>query len=355
MARLRVETRGLVLTDVEPAELLDVLAVRLSNPDRLVRTEGHAGDSGAYDLPMLERDVTVALADPARHVLVARTRRERRVVGYVDVLDAHPEDGCAWLGVVEIHALEQRRGLGRRCVEAVARRARDELAARSLRAAVDTDDRGAQTFLRSLGFVPTQAYERSSPRGRVWVIVYEALLVAEQDSREFAVAKSSWLHPNLEVQRSPVEGLGLFAMGPIGEGEVCAVMGGQVLTDDEFAAFVTSRNRWSAAAIEEGLNVVQADSDPLARGNHSCDPNLWMADDITVVARRRIEAGEEATIDYALVTVDDGWNMECRCGSPLCRRVVTGSDWQRPELQQRYRDHFTPFISERIRLGRHTT
>jgi uncharacterized protein len=170
-------------------------------------------------------------------------------------------------------------------------------------------------------------------------------------SPEHAVSESSWVHPALEVRPSPIEGLGLFAARPIDEGEACAVIGGTVLTDAEFSAFTAGRERWSAAAIDEGLNVVQAADDPLARGNHSCDPNLWMADAITVVARRAIEAGEEATIDYALFTVDDDWRMDCRCGAWQCRRVVTGSDWRRRDLQQRYRDHFSPFIKKRMDLG----
>jgi GNAT superfamily N-acetyltransferase len=283
VASVRLVTPDLVVTEIEPEDLPEVLAVRRSNPDRLVRTDGSAGEAGAYDLAMLERDVSVAMADPARHVVVARARADGRAVGYAEVLDEHPEGGCPWLGVVEVHADAHRRGLGRQCVEAVAQRARDDLGARSLRAAADAGDDRAQMFLRSLGFRPVDGRDRASPRGRVRVIVYEAPLVLNPDSLE---------------------------------------------------------------------RVVQADDDPLACGNHSCDPNLWMADAITIVARRRIEAGEEATIDYALVTVDEGWRMACRCGSPLCRDVVTGSDWTRHDLQQRYRDHFAPFINQRISLPR---
>jgi len=40
--------------------------------------------------------------------------------------------------------------------------------------------------------------------------------------------------------------------------------------------------------------------------------------------------------------------MECRCGSPLCRGVITGDDWRRTDLQARYRGHFSPFIDARI-------
>jgi hypothetical protein len=166
------------------------------------------------------------------------------------------------------------------------------------------------------------------------------------------VPESSWLNPSLEIRPSRIDGLGLFATRPIREREVCAVIGGRVLTDDEFQAHVADRDRWSAAAVDDGLNVVQSDDDPVARGNHSCDPNLWLADAITIVSRRQIEADEEATIDYALMTVDGGWQMECCCRSPGCRRVVTGSDWRRGDLQQRYRDHFAPFINNRIESTR---
>jgi ribosomal protein S18 acetylase RimI-like enzyme len=168
-----------VLTEVEPDDVRDLLSIRHSNPDRLARTEGSSGDPSAYDAAMLERDLAVMDADPSRHVLVARLHSNPRVVGYVDVLDEHPEDGLPWIGVVEVHAGEQRRGLGRQCAEGVLERARKGLAACSIRAAVDADDSGAAAFLTSLGFVSVDARGRSSPQGRVPVIVYERALVSE--------------------------------------------------------------------------------------------------------------------------------------------------------------------------------
>src|SRR5207244_3793535 len=79
----------------------------------------------------------------------------------------------------------------------------------------------------------------------------------------------------------------------IDEGEPVSVMGGRVLTNEEFAAHISGADRWSAAAVDEGINVLQADDDPLSRGNHSCDPNLWMSDEVTLAARRTIRVGEE--------------------------------------------------------------
>jgi hypothetical protein len=174
-----IATRDLVLTDIEPSDVQAVLAIRHSNPDRLSRTEGNAGDSGVYDLDMLERDLAVALADPTRHTLVARLRSDDRVVALVDTMDAHPPDGLPWLGVVEVHASEQRRGIGRQCTEAIGHRARTELAARSIRAAADADDTRAEMFFASTQFVPIDTRERSSPQGRVRVIVYERALMPD--------------------------------------------------------------------------------------------------------------------------------------------------------------------------------
>jgi hypothetical protein len=43
------------------------------------------------------------------------------------------------------------------------------------------------------------------------------------------------------------------------------------------------------------------------------------------------------------------WHTDpCACGSPLCRRRVTGNDWRRTDLQQRHAGHFSPFINARI-------
>ena len=75
-----------------------------------------------------------------------------------------------------------------------------------------------------------------------------------------------------------------------------------------------------------------------------------MTDEATLAARRDITAGEELTVDYALFTANPAWGLygPCKCGSPSCRGTVRGADWRLPEVQDKYRDHFSPFINERI-------
>jgi uncharacterized protein len=157
------------------------------------------------------------------------------------------------------------------------------------------------------------------------------------------------LNPKLVVQESPIAGFGLYAIGWIERGVLCCRLAGEVMTDDEFGRYVRGRDHYSALAIDEGVNLVQSDDDPTTKGNHSCDPNMWMADAVTVVACRPVRVGDEATIDYALMTVDPAWAMLCNCQADLCRHVVTGNDWRLVELRTRYRGHWSPFIERRFR------
>ncbi|EFH82370.1 SET domain-containing protein [Ktedonobacter racemifer] len=160
---------------------------------------------------------------------------------------------------------------------------------------------------------------------------------------------TTWYDPRAEVQASSIHGMGMVASQPIHAGEVVVRIGGTVMTEEEFQAYTATVARYNAIQIGEGLHLVDV---PTALGgmNHSCDANLWMRDEATVVARRDIAAGEELTQDYALYTTSPSWTLKpCCCGTPVCRQVVTGNDWQRPEVQERYRDHFSPFLNERIR------
>lgn len=164
-----------------------------------------------------------------------------------------------------------------------------------------------------------------------------------------AYPSTTYYDPRVEVRPSAIGGMGMFANQPIAEGEIVVRIGGRVMTEEEFQAYISTVARYNAVQIGEGMHLVDA---PTALGgmNHSCDANLWMRDEVTVVARRDIAAGEELTQDYAFYTTSPSWTLKpCRCGTPACRQVITGDDWQRPDVQDRYRHHFSPFLNERIR------
>jgi len=144
----------------------------------------------------------------------------------------------------------------------------------------------------------------------------------------------------------------LFAREAIKADGAVEIWGGLRITDEELREIARHTPRYNSAAIGEGMNLLLDLDDLIGFGNHSCNPNLWMIDAITIVARRDIAPDEELTIDYAMHTVSAWWSMACQCGEPHCRHIITGNDWLRAELQERYTDHFSPFINERIQRSR---
>lgn len=170
----------------------------------------------------------------------------------------------------------------------------------------------------------------------------------------------TWKNPRIELRESRIRGYGMFARETIRKGEVVCRIGGTVMTESEFADFQSIRSLYSFIQIEENLYLVEdieTTQSLDAFMNHSCDSNAWMADEATLVARRDIEAGEEVTVDYALFTTQSNWMLDtrCRCRSPQCRRIITGDDWMREDVQERYRGHFSPFINRRVEQLRRGT
>lgn len=167
-----------------------------------------------------------------------------------------------------------------------------------------------------------------------------------------------WIDPRLEVRASPIASYGLFAHQPIQAGEVVLIWGGTVYTRAEILA--GKANTETIAILDDGLyladpvDALPVEDYPL---NHSCDPNLWMQDAITLIARRPIACDEELTADYALWLFDQDWKLDpCSCGSPLCRGRVTERDWLLPALQTRYAGHFSPYLNrliQRVKEGQH--
>lgn len=167
----------------------------------------------------------------------------------------------------------------------------------------------------------------------------------------------TWNDPRIEIKKSPISGSGMFARGPIKEGGPICTVGGMVMTGSEFEAFQASHSTYNAIQIDEDLHLVeQPEITRTLEGsmNHSCDSDVWMEDEVTLVARRDIAAGEEITVDYALFTTQPNWALDnpCHCDSPHCRHMITGNDWKLKEVQERYQNHFSPFINRRIENSR---
>jgi hypothetical protein len=164
---------------------------------------------------------------------------------------------------------------------------------------------------------------------------------------------ASYRSPKTAVRPSSIRGRGLFADAAIARGEVVCVKAGHLV---DRATLMRLRDVVNDADVQVADNLYLAPvtaeefEDVMMFLNHSCEPNVGIQGQIVYVAMRDVVAGEELTLDYATID-DDTEPMECHCGAAGCRRVVTGLDWQKPELQRKYGDYFAWYLLEKMRAG----
>src|SRR5436853_64842 len=103
----------------------------------------------------------------------------------------------------------------------------------------------------------------------------------------------SYRSPKTEVRESKIHGRGLFATADIAKDEVVAVKGGHIISREQLREKITPR-----------FGPVE-------------------------------------------IQIDD-YSVECNCGAPNCRKILTGRDWQRPELQKRYAGYFSAYLADKI-------
>ena len=163
----------------------------------------------------------------------------------------------------------------------------------------------------------------------------------------------SYLSPKTIVKESRIHGRGLFARQPVAKGEIVAIKGGYILDGSglrEVEACLGSAEIPVADGFFIGpLNELEREG-AMIFTNHSCDPNIGVQGQIVFVAMREIEAGEELTHDWA-TTDADTYQMTCNCWTVNCRGIITGQDWRRRDLQERYRGYMSWYLQRKIDQG----
>jgi len=153
---------------------------------------------------------------------------------------------------------------------------------------------------------------------------------------------------------SKIHGLGIFAVQPIAKNELIAARGGYLVDLqglEKVKSLDPTHSRIIWMPIDDNLFLAPSQEEDIAKIliylNHSCEPNVGPRGDISFVAMRDIEAGEELTLDMAM-TDTIPFTMNCNCQTQVCRKVITGNDWQDKQLQEKYGRHFSPYILEKI-------
>lgn len=134
-----------------------------------------------------------------------------------------------------------------------------------------------------------------------------------------------------EIKGNSIAGFGIYASRNISKGEI--VFKGEERPQRIITKRFVDKNwnekekeyfRHYAYPISKEV-YISWDEDPAewAPQNHSCDPNTDF-DGLNVVATKDIQKGDELTLDYALFLDETMEPFNCSCGSPNCRRIITG-------------------------------
>ena len=161
----------------------------------------------------------------------------------------------------------------------------------------------------------------------------------------------NYLSPKLISKNSLVAGHGLFAGESISMGEIILDLGvgkRKIINAKEADRLYAEGFDYMIQIDDHHYAVTVQEPDSIAQGyiNHSCDPNCGIKNNLQVVAMRDICSGEEISFDYAMSESSD-YSMKCACGSPVCRKVITGEDWKLPALQRKYAGYFSDYLRQK--------
>lgn len=139
------------------------------------------------------------------------------------------------------------------------------------------------------------------------------------------------------VKESSNRGSGVFAVRDILKDEIIAEFRGPRIKIEDMKGIPDEV--WSHL-FNVGIDEYVIAREPAVRTNHSCDPNAGIVRDVFLAAMRDIAKDEEITFDYSVITADN-WRLECKCGSPSCRKIV-GNYIDLPEEIRRKYAQYTP-------------
>ena len=166
----------------------------------------------------------------------------------------------------------------------------------------------------------------------------------------------SWFSPKTEVRKSSIDKKGVFAKKLIKKGEVISVLGGFIINEKEhkkFSKTIFKDIDQYSIRVADGLYLLsrRIESMKLEKEdffNHSCNPNAGYKGHLLIIAMKDIKPGQEITYDYAMTDCDEVDFFKCCCAAKNCRKIITGDDWKKPELQKKYKGYFSWYIHEKI-------
>jgi len=128
---------------------------------------------------------------------------------------------------------------------------------------------------------------------------------------------------------------GLFTNNFIKKNEVISRIDGKIIQTNDFASIPVDYLQFDSNRFLDlnGTNEFYL--------RHSCNPNCFIKsgiDKVFLLSIRNILPQEELFIDYSISSTEDidTFSMECYCGYPECRKIISGYKKLPKEKQAEY-------------------
>ncbi len=87
--------------------------------------------------------------------------------------------------------------------------------------------------------------------------------------------------------------------------------------------------------------------------NHCCDYNVGFDAHENFVTARAVKKGEELCWDYGMGISDPKFKLPCKCGSRICRKLITGNDWKNGAYVKKNKKYFSRKLLASVGIQTH--
>lgn len=135
------------------------------------------------------------------------------------------------------------------------------------------------------------------------------------------------------VGQSSIHGRGLFVTKKVSRGGIISQLKGVIcVKKNRTVEDALANPDWVGIAKNRWIDPAP----PYKYINHSCEPSAGIKGRVTLVALRKLEPGDEVTIDYSTIEADRNWHMKCVCGARRCRKVIRSVEFLPPRTFKAY-------------------
>lgn len=162
-----------------------------------------------------------------------------------------------------------------------------------------------------------------------------------------------YMSPIIKRGKSIIADNGIIAQRDIQEGEILAINYGVIVdtqTINNICKYYDYDNTLCIWFWQYLANKPFSADGQGAYINHSCEPNIGLLTQNTIVAIKPIKEGQECCLDYGTFETREWWTMNCTCWSTHCRKTITAKDYLLPDVQKTLGKWFSPYLKKYITL-----